>query len=109
MKNNKKIVIFMNLSSFLMGVFTVFNLYSSYKYIKGLTLQGYDVSKNIIDVINYFITAVGPFIFFTISLFVLGVIIKGISAPKPLIINKALEVKEEINNSNVVDELLNEL
>lgn len=112
MKNNKKIVLFMNLSSFFMGVCTVFNLYSSFRYIKGLTLKGYDVGENLIDVINYFITAAGPFIFFTICLFALGIVIKGLSAPKPLVFNKALEVKEEVyekKDENIVDELLNEL
>ena len=62
-----------------MNVVQIFNIYTSYKHISNLILQGFEPSKQLAEVINYYLISVTPYVFYGICLFLLGFIIKQIS------------------------------
>ncbi|MGL6107026.1 hypothetical protein [Romboutsia sp.] len=63
----------------LMTLCTIFMIYKSNTYISGLVAQGFDPSKEFVEVINYYLVTVTPFVFYTISLFSLGYIVEKIN------------------------------
>lgn len=78
-KNTPKVTFILNICSIIMGVFAIFNIYTSYKHISNLILQGFEPSKQLAEVINYYLISVTPYVFYGICLFLLGFIIKQIS------------------------------
>lgn len=60
----------------IMAICTIFTIYKSNTYISSLVSQGFDPTREILDVINYYLSTVMPFIFYTIALFSLGYISK---------------------------------
>ncbi|MBZ9691204.1 hypothetical protein [Clostridium sp. M14] len=69
----------LNILATVMGIFAIFNLYTSYKYIAGLIEKGFDPIKQLSDVINYYLNSVTQYVFYGICLFTLGYIIKKVA------------------------------
>ncbi len=61
--------------SILLGIYTIFTIYSSYTYISSLGSQGLVIKDELQSVINYFGTASVPFLFYSIATFAIGYII----------------------------------
>ena len=82
----------------------MFTIYKSNTYISSLVVQGFDPSKEIVEVINYYISTVTPFVFYTISLFSLGYVVKKIDC---IIKNQTLKIENYqslYNESDFEDE-----
>lgn len=77
-KKMNKITIMLYICAILMAVCTIFSIYKANIYIASLISQGFDPTKEMVEVINYYISVVTPFAFYTISLFVLGYIVQKI-------------------------------
>lgn len=73
-KKVPKATLILSISAMVMGVFAIFNIYTSYMYISNLTKQGFVPSEQITEVINYYLTAVTPYVFYGICLASLGYI-----------------------------------
>ncbi|WP_017354222.1 MULTISPECIES: hypothetical protein [unclassified Clostridium] len=69
----------LNILATVMGIFAIFNLYTSHKYIAGIIENGFDPSKQLSDVINYYLNSVTQYVFYGICLFTLGYIIKKVA------------------------------
>ena len=76
-----------------MALSTIFIIYKSNVYISDLVKEGFDPKKEIVEVINYYLVTVIPFVFYTISLITLWYIVKNI--------DYIPNVKEEIKQKSV--------
>ena len=75
-KKVPKITIVLYICGALMTLCTMFMIYRSNTYIEGLVAQGFDASKERVEVINYYLATVTPYVFYTITLFSLGYIVQ---------------------------------
>jgi len=77
-KKEPKVTLTLNIMAIFMVIFAIFNIYTSNKYIADLVKQGFKPSNQVSEVINYYLTAVTPYVFYAICLFALGYIIKKV-------------------------------
>lgn len=79
-KRNKipKATLILNIIAIVMGIFAIFNIYTSHMYLTNLIKQGFDPKDQAAEVINYYLTAVTPYVFYGICLVALGYIIKKV-------------------------------
>ncbi|MGL4796528.1 MAG: hypothetical protein ACRDB0_00035 [Paraclostridium sp.] len=106
-KKFTKISIALYSCSLIMVICTVFIIYKSNTYISSLVSQGFNPSREIAEVINYYLSTVTPFIFYTIVLFALGYIVQKINViiqDKELIISKN-ELLDKISKDDEIDDL----
>lgn len=75
-KKGSAIAVILNCLGIIMMLLAIFSIYNSNKYIEGLVLQGFEPSKQMVQVINYYITSVTPYVFYGICLFVFAYIVK---------------------------------
>lgn len=101
-KKMPKITIILYLCAMLMAICTMFIIYKSSTYISSLVAQGFNPSDEIVEVINYYLSSVTPFVFYTISLFSLGYIVKKVDY-----IIKSQEIRVD-NNKYLDNESENE-
>lgn len=73
-----KLTVILYICATLMALSTIFIIYKSNVYISDLVKEGFDPKKQIVEVINYYLVTVIPFVFYTISLITLGYIVKKI-------------------------------
>ncbi|MDU1413631.1 MAG: hypothetical protein E6929_12525 [Clostridium sp.] len=66
----------LNISAIVMGIFAVFNTYASYKHIADLISKGLKVKDQLMEVINYYIASIAPYVFYGLVLYGLAIIIK---------------------------------
>lgn len=66
----------LNISAIVMGIFAVFNTYASYKHIADLIKEGLKVKDQLIEVLNYYIASIAPYVFYGLVLYGLAIIIK---------------------------------
>lgn len=78
MKKSPKLTLILYICSTLMALSTIFIIYKSNVYISDLVKEGFDPKKELVEVINYYLVTVIPFVFYTISLITLGYIVKKI-------------------------------
>lgn len=96
-KRVPKISIILYSLATIMTICTIFITYKSNVYISGLVEQGFNPSKEIVEVINYYIVTVTPYVFYTICLFTLGYIVNKVD----YIIKDHSAQIEIIKNQNV--------
>lgn len=77
MKKVQKVTLILNIVAIVMGVFAIFNIYTSHMYILSLVEKGFNPSTQVTEVINYYLTAVTPYVFYGICLAALSYIIKN--------------------------------
>ena len=70
MKKNKfksvsKVTIGVYVLAVLMGGIALYNVYTCYDYIASIVEQGFVISENLTDVINYYLSNVTPYAFYT--------------------------------------------
>ncbi|GIM31553.1 hypothetical protein [Paraclostridium bifermentans] len=92
-KKVPKLTVILYICAILMALSTIFIIYKSNVYISDLVKEGFDPKKELVEVINYYLVTVTPFVFYTISLITLGYIVKKIYY--------ITEVKEEIKEKSV--------
>lgn len=78
MKKAPKLTVILYICATLMALSTIFIIYKSNVYISDLVKEGFDPKKELVEVINYYVVTVIPFVFYTISLITLGYIVKKI-------------------------------
>lgn len=96
----------------LMALCTVFILYKSNLYIGELRKQGLDITKEFIEVVNYYVSTLVPFIFYTIVLFTLGYLGGNLNDSNLKKATPKLEVEHEYKikeSDKEIDELFNEV
>ena len=98
----------LNISAIVMGIFAVFNTYASYKHIADLIKEGLKVKEQLMEVINYYIASIAPYVFYGLVLYGLAIIIK--QNYKRIENNNSLlsiPLEERVNEEDdLVDELL---
>ncbi|MBU5225955.1 hypothetical protein KQI36_04655 [Clostridium senegalense] len=114
MNKTVKVVLMLNVCAVVMALFSIFNIYASYRHISNLVLQGFDPSKQIVEVINFYLTSITPYAFYGISLFTLGYIIKSFSYLFESngirkVDNKYLETEVLLENKYKQDEMDDEI
>lgn len=77
-KKVPKLTVILYICAILMALSTIFIIYKSNVYISDLVKEGFDPKKELVEVINYYLVTVTPFVFYTISLITLGYIVKKI-------------------------------
>ncbi|OXX84292.1 hypothetical protein AVM15_05245 [Paraclostridium benzoelyticum] len=92
-KKVPKLTVILYICAILMALSTIFIIYKSNVYISDLVKEGFDPKKELVEVINYYLVTVTPFVFYTISLITLGYIVKKIYY--------ITEVKEEIKEKSI--------
>ena len=110
-EKNFIIINILKICAIIMIIFAVFSAYSSYKHITNLILNGLEVKKQLIEVINYYITSISPYVFYGLSLWSLSHIIKQN--------NNKIQCNEEVVRTvptisenkydDIVDDLIREL
>lgn len=96
LKKISKLAIFLYFIAILFLGYTGFTIYNSYNYISELVAYGsIDMSSQMMDVVNYYITASAPYAFYAIVAWVLG-----------FIVNKVKFFTDYINtlNNHVIDD-----
>ncbi len=77
MEKVQKVTLLLNIIAIVMGIFALFNIYTSHMYILSLVEKGFNPSTQVTEVINYYLTAVTPYVFYGICLAALSYIIKN--------------------------------
>ena len=112
-KKAPKITIILYSCAILMSLCTMFMIYKSNAYISGLVEQGFDPSKETVEVVNYYLSTVIPFVFYTISSFSLGYIIKKVNYiiknQETRIENTEYLCKESENEDDEIDDLFSNI
>ncbi|MGL4773381.1 MAG: hypothetical protein ACRC2K_07440 [Clostridium sp.] len=127
-KNSSKVATTLKIFGIIMVGLAMFSVYASNKYIGSLIAQGYDPSKQVADVLNYYINNVTPYVFYAICLFTLSYIVKRVEEIwinnnpqsiyeeyKQKVIksydneNEDTEENDSDNEGDVVEDLLKEL
>ncbi|MGL4449831.1 MAG: hypothetical protein ACRCTZ_01400 [Sarcina sp.] len=108
-KRSFKIMLY--IAGVIMGLSTILILYKSNIYIYGLKKEGLDIAKEFIDVVNYYISTLAPFIFYTIVLFTLGYLVGNSKSNE---VENCTEEQGEQNykiqqSDSEIDELFNEI
>ncbi|MDM8128932.1 hypothetical protein QUV80_10660, partial [Paraclostridium benzoelyticum] len=67
-KKVPKLTVILYICAILMALSTIFIIYKSNVYISDLVKEGFDPKKELVEVINYYLVTVTPFVFYTISL-----------------------------------------
>lgn len=120
--NNKRkntLSIVMYTIAILLGIYTIFTMYSSYTYISSLVDQGFVIKDDIQNVITYCVGATVPYLFYTISTWSIGYIINklsyitnNINSNNSKIIEEDITVENETNAINekfIIKELNNDI
>lgn len=89
-KSKNKISIVLYVVSILVGIYTLFTVYTSYTYISSLVASGLVISDELSNVISYYVQASSPYLFYTIVIWAIG-----------YIINKLDSISYDIKNSNI--------
>lgn len=99
-KQNKNfIVVVLYVISFITALYTLVTIYNSYIYISGLVNnKGLVISKQLMDVVSYYINASAPYAFYTIAIWGIGYIIYKLNN---------LKIYESKSEDNLVDENIN--
>lgn len=112
-KKMPKMSILLYSCSILMALCILFVIYKSNTYISGLVEQGFDPKKEIVEVINYYLGAITPFVFYTISLTALGYIVQKIDyiiKGQGVIVENNECLGEELkNNDDEIDDLFSDI
>ena len=109
MKKNKfksvsKVTIGVYVLAVLMGGIALYNVYTCYDYIASIVEQGFVISENLTDVINYYLSNVTPYAFDTICLGVMGYLVQKVSNLVELQQLSVVEIEEIIEESENADE-----
>ena len=99
---NKKSVlpIILYVLAVLIGVYSIFTMYSSYTYILGLVEIGsVVVSEQLTDVISYSVSASLPYIFYAVATGTMGYIISKVNEIKYLLQSN---VEKEVGHQEVI-------
>ncbi len=116
-KDNKKsknpVVLAFYTISILLGIYTIFTIYTSYIYISSLGSQGLVIKDELQSVINYFGTASLPFLFYSIATFAIGYIIDKLNyitndmkkySSEEIITEENEEISEDIKEEAIIAE-----
>lgn len=112
-KKVSKITIILYSCATIMAICTMLIIYKSNTYISNLVAQGFDPKNEILEVINYYLITVTPFIFYTVSLFSLGYIVKKIdnimkNQEISIVNNEYLNIESE-NEDDEIDDLFSDI
>ena len=97
-KINKKAIlpILLYVVAAIIAIYSIFTIYTSYTYISSLATAGSIVIKDqLADVINYYVSASIPYVFYAIVVWAIGYIINKLNSLSPSIINKEENKLEE--------------
>lgn len=103
-KNVSKVTIGVYVLAVLMGGIALYNVYTCYDYIASIVEQGFVVSENLTDVINYYLSNVAPYAFYTICLGVLGYLVQKVNKLVEFQQVSVVEVEETIEELEDADE-----
>lgn len=116
-KRISKAVVIFNILAVIMFLISVFTIYKSNSYISGLIEQGFDANSEWIEVFNYYITTVTPYLFYGTVLGGLAYVIQRITylidIQNEMRINKEYLKEEqsiiENNEKDDIESIFNEL
>lgn len=94
--------IILYVAAIIMGLLAVFNAYNAYTYVSGLVAQGMQISEQLVEVTNYYITTITPYVFYGLTLAGLAYIAKKVSGTTETV--ETVNVVEE----NLVEEVVEE-
>ena len=57
---------------------TIYYAYSCYAYVTSIAEQGFVISENLTDTINYYLSTLTPYVFYTVCLVAIGYILQQI-------------------------------
>lgn len=103
-KSVSKVTIGVYVLAVLMGGIALYNVYTCYDYIASIVEQGFVISENLTDVINYYLSNVTPYAFYTICLGVMGYLVQKVSNLVELQQLSVVEIEELIEESENADE-----
>lgn len=90
------------LSILILGI-TIYYAYICYTYVLSIVAEGFIISENLRDTINYYLTTLTPYAFYTIVLFVMAYMVQQI---KKFLSLQNIEIK---HNELMVDQVVEEI
>ena len=102
-KVSKAAVTLYALAAVMLGI-TIYYVYTCYAYVASIVEQGFVISENLTDVINYYLSNVTPYAFYTICLGVMGYLVQKVSNLVELQQLSVVEIEEIIEESENADE-----
>ena len=103
-KKSKIVSTILDVSAGIMAVLALFSTYNSYKYISGLVAKGLEISDQLIEVINVYVNAISPYVFYAVCLFGIGHLIKLYASKEQIIEEDTNEVMEFIDEMKFLEE-----
>ncbi|WP_125154122.1 hypothetical protein [Clostridium rectalis] len=101
--NISKLTVITYFMGTVMIICAIFNVYMSYRYVSNLVKGGLEIKKQILDIINYYLSGVTPYLFYSTCLIALGYILNNsVDVVNKERINK---VEESFNNKLIEEEL----
>ena len=104
-KVSKAAVTLYAIATVMLGI-TIYYAYSCYAYVTSIAEQGFVISENLTDTINYYLSTLTPYVFYTICLVAIGYILQQV---KKILSLQSVNVEEEINKDIEYEELVKEL
>ena len=111
-KVSKASVTLYALAVVMLGI-TIYCAYTCYAYVASIVEQGFVISENLTDTINYYLSTLTPYVFYTVCLVAIGYMIQQIKKISSLqTVNaeeRRLEVEEIDDEDESYDTLINAL
>ena len=100
-KVSKAAVTLYAIATVMLGI-TIYYAYTCYAYVASIVEQGFVISENLTDTINYYLSTLTPYAFYTICLVAIGYILQQMKKILSLQTVNAEEV--EVKVEEIVDE-----
>lgn len=107
-RRSKMVSSILDISAGIMAMLALFSTYNSYKYISGLVAKGLEISDQLIEVINVFVNAISPYVFYAVCLFGIGHLVKLYAYKEQIIEEDTNDVIEFIDEMKFLEEDKNE-
>ena len=111
-KVSKAAVTLYAIATVMLGI-TIYYSYTCYAYVASIVEQGFVISENLTDTINYYLSTLTPYTFYTICLVAIGYVLQQMKKILSLQTVNAeeveVEVEEIVDEDESYDTLTNEL
>lgn len=104
-KVSKASIILYAVATVMLGV-TIYYAYTCYAYVASIVEEGFVISENLTDTINYYLSTLTPYVFYTICLAAIRYMIQQM---KKILSLQAVNVEETVDENKSYETLLNEL
>ena len=111
-KVSKAAVTLYAIATVMLGI-TIYYAYTCCAYVASIVEEGFVISENLTDTINYYLSTLTPYVFYTVCLVAIGYMLQQIKKISLLqsvnVEEREVEVEEIVDEDESYNTLINEL